>query len=95
MAISLFSVMTLVLGVYLIFQSDKLKGSGQKALYAIAGLMLALWGLTMVFGVGVSAQIGATPVLFGIFALLAFYTKGANQAIAGAVAIIIFLSMVF
>jgi hypothetical protein len=97
MAISVFSVITLVVGIYLLFQAEKLKKSGQKTLYAITGLILALWGLAMVFGVGsgVSTRVGVTPVLFGIFALMAYHTKGNSQTIAGAVAIIIFLSMVF
>ncbi|MBN2517412.1 MAG: hypothetical protein JXB14_01050 [Candidatus Altiarchaeota archaeon] len=88
------ATIALILGIYLIFQAEKAKKKNTQVLFAITGLIAALWGLLLLFG-GSIPSVLETPVLaFGVFALLAFYTKGTTQAIAGVVAIIVFLGII-
>ena len=92
---TILATIALIIGIYLIFQADRCGSKSSQALYAIVGLILALWGLLLLFGGPMSITFESPALIFGIFALLAFYTKGTTKAISGAVAIITFLSIVF
>jgi len=91
---TIIATIILIIGIYLIFQADRCQSRGSQAVYAIVGLLLAMWGLLLLFRGSVSFSLESPAVIFAVFALLAFYTKGTAKAISGAVAIIIFLSIV-
>jgi|GEM_PF-2956075 len=85
----------MVLGIYIVFKADKMKDSGMKALYAIVGLIIAFLALMITMNGGISAQIGAPVFFFGLFGLGTLYLDGSKKAIAGAIAVLIFLSILF
>jgi hypothetical protein len=93
MSVNIIAVLALVVGVYLLQRADK-KGKDYKAVYAIAGIVILLWGLSMLF-VGSPIHIGAMPLVFGISVLGTLYTKGNSQAILGAIAALLFLNIFF
>ncbi len=93
MALNIIPLLALVVGLYLIFQTDKQSDGGAKALYAFAGVVAVLWSLFTVLG-AYTIRLSAMPLAFGLFALATIYTKGATRAVSGAVALLLFLVII-
>lgn len=93
MAVNIIAVVSVVLALYVLMRADKQKKSHYGLTYALAGLLLLFWSLSMVFW-GFSTIMNAMPLIFGLTVIGSLETKGMTQAIFGAFALLVLLSLV-
>lgn len=92
MAVDIIAVLTLVAGIYILYEADDEDDNSKKIVYSFTGLVATIWAVMMLFGT-YTINIGILPLAFGLFAIGTIHTKGATQAVFGATAILIFLHL--
>lgn len=94
MAFNVLSFVAVVLGLYLLYEVDRQDSKTAKVICAFAGLVAVFWALTVVFG-ACGVRLSAMPAAFALFAIVSLYSEGATRAMSGAVAVILFLALVY